>query len=104
MKVLITGATGLIGQEIVALCHQSNIDVNYLTTSKNKINTTSNYSGYFWNPDTKEIDVKCFDGVTVVINLVGASVAKRWTSTYKKEILNSTRFFSEVLYGRIFRS
>ncbi|MEW7292604.1 TIGR01777 family oxidoreductase [Aquimarina sp. 2304DJ70-9] len=89
MKVLITGATGLIGQEIVRLCHQSDIDVNYLTTSKNKLSTTSNYSGYFWNPEKNEIDVKCLEGVEVIINLVGATVAKRWTSTHKKEILNS---------------
>lgn len=89
MKVLITGATGLVGQEIVTLCHQSNIDVNYLTTSRNKLSTTSNYKGYFWNPDQKEIDTKCFEGVDVIINLVGATVAKRWTSAYKKEILES---------------
>ncbi len=89
MKVLITGATGTIGQEIVKLCHQSNIDVNYLTTSKNKLNTASNYKGYFWNPNNKEIDVKCFEGVEVIINLVGATIAKRWTSSYKKEILAS---------------
>ncbi len=89
MKVLITGATGLIGQEIVRLCHQSDIDVHYLTTSKNKLSTTSNYTGYFWNPKNGEIDVNCFEGVEVIINLVGASVAKRWTSAYKKEIINS---------------
>ena len=33
MRVLITGATGLIGQEIVKLCHEKDIKVNYLTTA-----------------------------------------------------------------------
>lgn len=89
MKVLITGATGLIGQEIVRLCHQSSIDVNYLTTSKNKLTSKKNYQGYYWNPSSGEIDLDCFKDVEVIIHLVGATVAKRWTNSYKKEIINS---------------
>ncbi|MBP2834181.1 TIGR01777 family oxidoreductase [Aquimarina sp. U1-2] len=89
MKILITGATGMIGQEIVTLCHQSNIDVHYLTTSKSKLEKTANYKGFFWDPENNQIDVECFDGVEVIINLVGATIAKRWTSSYKQEIINS---------------
>ncbi|WP_378177157.1 TIGR01777 family oxidoreductase [Aquimarina sp. SS2-1] len=89
MKVLITGATGLIGQEIVGLCHQSNIDVNYLTTSKEKLTSEKNYKGFFWNPSSGEIDINCFEDVEVIINLVGATVAKRWTKKYKQEIIDS---------------
>ncbi|WP_025742577.1 TIGR01777 family oxidoreductase [Aquimarina pacifica] len=89
MKVLITGATGLIGKEIVSLCHQSGIDVNYLTTNKAKIRTEPNYKGFLWDLQNREIDTKCFEDVEVVINLVGATVAKRWTSSYKKEIIES---------------
>lgn len=89
MKILITGATGLIGQEIVRLCHQSDIDVHYLTTNKDKITSESNYKGYFWDPKNSKIDLDCFNDVDVIINLVGASVAKRWTATHKKEIINS---------------
>ncbi|WP_103070788.1 TIGR01777 family oxidoreductase [Aquimarina sediminis] len=89
MKVLITGATGLIGQEIVNLCHLSDIDVHYLTTNKDKLLSEVNYKGYLWDPKNRIIDTDCFDGVEVIINLVGATVAKRWTSSYKKEILES---------------
>lgn len=89
MRVLVTGATGLVGQAIVSLFHENGIDVNYLTTSRSKIETQSNYQGFYWNPSTSEIAPDCFDGVSTVINLAGASVAKRWTSSYKKAILNS---------------
>ncbi len=89
MRVLITGATGLIGQEIVRLCHQSNIDVNYLTTNEDKLRTDTNYKGYLWDPNKSQIDTKCFEDVEIIINLVGATVAKRWTTLYKKEILES---------------
>ncbi|NNE76715.1 MAG: TIGR01777 family protein [Pricia sp.] len=89
MKVLITGATGLVGREIVEQCRERNIAVNYLTTSKNKIVSKSDYQGFYWDPSSGEIDTKCFEGVTAIINLAGASISKRWTSSYKKQILSS---------------
>ncbi len=89
MRILITGATGLIGKAIVKECHKNNIDINYLTTSKNKIESTPNNKGFYWNPDQNEIDLNCFENVTAIINLAGATIAKRWTSDYKKVILSS---------------
>lgn len=89
MKVLITGATGLVGSAIVELCRKKNIDVNYLSTSKNKIVSQPNYTGFYWDPSTGEIDIACFDGVTSILNLAGVSISKRWTSSNKKAILNS---------------
>jgi len=101
MKVLITGATGMIGQEIVALCHQSNIDVHYLTTNKKSIQEQKNYKGFLWNPKLGKIDPKCLEGVEVIINLVGATVAKRWTTSYKKEILESRTVTASLLFNTI---
>ncbi|MDY8134130.1 TIGR01777 family oxidoreductase [Aquimarina sp. 2201CG5-10] len=101
MKVLITGASGLIGQEIVRLCHQSNIDVNYLTTNKEKLCNEPKYKGFFWDPKNEEIDIECFENVEVIINLVGASIAKRWTDTYKKEIIESRTLTAKLLYNSL---
>ena len=89
MRVLITGATGLIGQEIVRLCHEKEIDVHYLTTRESKIKKAQNYSGFLWHPGKQEIDTECFNGVDAIIHLAGATVSKRWTPTYKQEILDS---------------
>ena len=89
MRVLITGATGLIGQEIVKLCHAKDIKVNFLTTSKSKIVQQENYSGYYWNPIVNHIDTECFKAVDAIIHLAGATVSKRWTPSYKKEITSS---------------
>ena len=88
-KVLITGATGLIGTELVRQCHLEGISVNYLTTSKEKIEDSENYKGFYWNPKNGEIDASAFDGVTAVVNLAGATISKRWTKKYKKVILDS---------------
>ena len=79
----------MIGREIVDLCRSQNIAVNYLTTSKDKIITEDNYKGYYWNPNSGEIDMDCFYGVDAIINLAGSSISKRWTSSYKKEIISS---------------
>lgn len=101
MTVLITGATGLIGREIVKQCHDKGFNVHYLTTSKSKLATESNYKGFFWNPNNNEIDHSCFDGVSTIINLVGASISKRWTKPYKKEILESRTKTAQLLQDTI---
>ncbi|HEY5687213.1 MAG TPA: TIGR01777 family oxidoreductase [Yeosuana sp.] len=101
MRVLITGATGLIGNEIIKLCHKKNISVNYLTTSKSKITNNTKYQGFYWNPKTKEIDLQCFKEVDVIIHLAGTTVSKRWTSEYKKEILSSRLETTQLLVDSI---
>ncbi|TJY37312.1 TIGR01777 family oxidoreductase [Pontimicrobium aquaticum] len=100
-RVLITGATGLVGQEIVKQCQAKNIAINYLSTSKNKLQSKLNYKGFYWNPENNEIDISCFEGVEVIINLAGAYIAKRWTESYKKEILSSRLKSLNLLYSTI---
>ena len=89
MKVLITGATGLVGTEIAKQCREEGISVHYLTTSKDKIEHKNNYKGFYWNPKKGEIDKNCLKGVSKIINLAGSSIAKRWTKENKKVILES---------------
>ncbi|MFG6687138.1 TIGR01777 family oxidoreductase [Mariniflexile sp. HNIBRBA6329] len=101
MRVLITGATGLIGQEIVKLCLKKDIAVNYLTTSKSKINQSDKTQGFYWNPKQQEIDINCFKGVDAIIHLAGATVSKRWTSSYKKEIISSRKETTQLLVSSL---
>lgn len=101
MRILIAGATGLVGQELVKLCHQNGIAVNYLSTRKSKLTTTDNYKGFFWNPENDDIDMACFKDVEVVVNLAGASISKRWTDSYKKEILNSRLDSANCIFNSI---
>jgi len=98
MKILITGATGLIGQELVATFLEKGHIVNYLTTSKDKIISKDNYFGYYWNPNENSIDENCFINVDIIIHLAGASIAKRWTAAYKKEIIDSRINTAALLY------
>lgn len=98
MKILITGATGLVGQELVAQCQAKGYSVNFLTTRKSKLVKEANYHGFYWNPKVGEINVDCFNGVSVIINLAGASISKRWTPEYKKEVLESRIDSLDTLY------
>lgn len=89
MHILIAGATGLVGSELVGICHEKDITVHYLTTSKAKIKDFNNYKGFYWDPKTGTIDPKAFENVTAVINLSGMPVSNRWTAANKKEIYDS---------------
>ncbi|MBT8280969.1 MAG: TIGR01777 family oxidoreductase [Muriicola sp.] len=89
MCILITGATGLIGNAIVQKCRDNDVNVNFLTTRKHKIKDKDGLKGFYWNPRKGEIDLACFEGVTAVINLAGSSISQRWTKANKKKILNS---------------
>lgn len=98
MKILITGATGLIGNELVSLLLQNGETIHYLSTSKKKIESQSNYKGFYWNPNQGVIDENCLMGVDVIIHLAGASIAKRWTKRYKQEVIESRILSSSLLF------
>lgn len=98
MRILITGATGLVGSEITRLLHEKGININYLTTSRSKIEKSDNYKGFYWNPSKGEIDTKCLKGVGAIINLAGASVFQPWTASNKKKILHSRIDSLNLLY------
>lgn len=101
MRILISGATGLVGSHITRLCKEKGIAVSYLTTSKEKIKDQRENQGFYWNPEAGEIDEACFKDVEAIIHLAGASVAKRWTSDHKKEIIESRVDSAALLYRSI---
>jgi uncharacterized protein (TIGR01777 family) len=104
MKILITGATGLIGSELVKLLLSKNHSVHYLTTSNDKIKEEPNYKGFYWNPQEGKIDERCIDGVDAIVHLAGANIAQRWTNKYKQEIIESRTLSSELLFNLIKKS
>ncbi len=101
MKLLITGATGLVGNELVKMALEQGMIIHYLTTHKSKTKKIIGAHGFYWNPSLQEIDFSCFEGVDVIIHLAGATISKRWTAAYKKIILtsriNSTRLLENSI-------
>lgn len=100
-KVLITGATGLIGSELVKLCLAQGYSIHYLTTSKDKIKQETNYHGFYWNPENGIIDTLAFEGVTAIVHLAGVPISHRWTEKYKKKIIDSRVKSAELIFDTL---
>jgi len=89
MKILITGATGLIGKKLTSDLLSKGYSVNYLTTRNSQIKSSDKINGYYWNPEKEIIDLECFKDVDTIINLAGSNIAKRWSRSNKLKILKS---------------
>ncbi len=100
MKFLITGASGLIGKNLLNKLLKKDVVINILTTSKNLKSNNKKVKKFYWNPEKEIIDSSSILGVSVVINLAGSPIAQLWTKNAKKSILNS-RIKSVELLNKI---
>jgi len=98
MKLLITGATGLIGRNLTQEFIDQGFEVNYLTTQQSKTEALNQAKGFYWNPKQNQIDLNCFSGVDSIVHLAGATVSKRWTKAYKAKILSSRVLSTQLLF------
>jgi len=98
MRILITGATGLVGSELTTLLLKKGVSVHYLTLSKEKEKDQRDCIGFYWNPEQGVIDENCLIGVDAIIHLAGAPISKRWTDAQKQEIIESRVLSSNILY------
>ena len=84
-RVVVTGASGLIGTALVGHLRNEGHTVQRLvrrpTVSRDEI---------FWDPAAGTVDLVALEGVDAVIHLAGAGVGDhRWTKKYRAKILNS---------------
>ena len=85
MRVLISGATGLIATELIAqlksLGHEPVRLVRREAKSPDEIS---------WNPVKHELADGALENIDAIVNLAGATTGKiPWTKTYKKELIES---------------
>jgi len=94
-KILITGASGLIGSRLTELLLQKGYQVSHL----GRIKKSGPVPSFVWDVETGKMDTEALAGVDTIIHLAGAGVAdKRWTEARKKEILESRTKSSTLLY------
>jgi len=103
MKILITGATGLIGQKMVNYFLNKQCTIHVLTHSKSKnmLFSSDRVKTFFWDTDEQVVDLACFEGVDAIIHLAGATISRRWTPTYKQQIIDSRVNSTKLLLSSI---
>ena len=99
MKIVVSGATGLIGSALTPRLRSQGHDVVPLVRRA----TRPGEHAIAWDPEAGTIDRAGLEGSDVVINLAGENVFGRWTAAKKQRIRNSrvngTRRLSEALAG-----
>lgn len=94
-NILITGASGLIGERLTQMLVSRNHRVSHLGRSKKAGNVPS----FVWDITKGHLDENALTNVDAVIHLAGASVGeKRWTPNRKKEILESRTQSTKLLF------
>lgn len=93
-KIIITGATGLIGSHLSLVLLEKGYEIIVFTREKQKGKSIiSNSIEYIeWNYNKPEYWHDKFNNVYGVIHLAGASLAgKRFTESYKQKVMNSRK-------------
>ena len=84
MKIVISGASGLIGTQLVTTLKSSGHEVVQL------VRRTAVAGQIMWDPKSGKLDPASLEGCDAVIHLSGAGIGdKRWSDAYRKEILDS---------------
>ena len=84
MKIVISGASGLIGTQLVKTLKSNGHEVVQL------VRRTAGAGQIMWDPKSGKLDPASLEGCDAVIHLSGAGIGdKRWSDAYRKEILDS---------------
>jgi len=102
VKVLVTGATGLIGSALCDALLDQGDDVVGLSREPAKARLARPaIDWHSWEPTLERPPAKAFDGVEGVVNLVGEKINQRWTDEAKRKIMESRRTATHNLIGTI---
>lgn len=95
LVVVVSGASGLVGQALVAHLEAAGHAVRRLVRGE----VRDSEREIAWNPSRGTIDAEELNAVDAVVHLSGESVAQRWTSRVKRRI-RSSRVDSTLLLAR----
>ncbi len=96
-KVLITGASGLLGKTIADKIRNQGFQVLTLSRSKKE-----DKNAFVWNVEKGEIDEEALKKADYIIHLAGEGIAdKKWTDKRKKQIIESRTKSTQLLLKAI---
>jgi uncharacterized protein (TIGR01777 family) len=86
MKIIVSGASGLVGSALVPDLERRGHQVTRLVRTSRPLQ----HGEAAWNPGTGDLDPSVLDGADAVINLNGRSIgAGRWNQRVKEELRGS---------------
>ena len=92
MKVLVTGASGLIGRALCDALFARGDDVVGLTRDPGGARVANpRVSWQKWEPTLERPDPAAFEGVEGVVHLLGEPIDQKWTDEAKERIMESRR-------------
>ena len=98
MKVLITGATGLVGSRLCKRLRDGGHDIVALSRDAERARRKLGVTVYGWDYRTQAVPAEAVEGVESIVHLMGENVgAGRWTAGRKKEIADSRIVSTEKL-------
>lgn len=102
MKVLVTGASGMIGSALCdELLDRGDTVVGLTRDPENARHVNPAVIWHAWQPHLERPAAEAFEGVEGVVNLVGERLDQRWTEESKRRILESRRTATHNLVGTI---
>jgi hypothetical protein len=102
VKVLVTGASGMIGRALCdALLARGDTVVGLTRDPQKARGTNPSVTWRPWEPTLERPPAEAFDGVDGVVNLLGEKINQRWTDDAKRRIMESRRTGTHNLVGAI---
>ncbi|HEY0392296.1 MAG TPA: TIGR01777 family oxidoreductase [Solirubrobacterales bacterium] len=102
MKVLVSGASGLIGSALCdSLLARGDAVVGLTRDPSRARRTNPGVSWHAWEPTLERPPAAAFEGVDAVVNLLGEKIDQRWTDEAKQRIMESRRTGTHNLIGAL---
>lgn len=101
-SILLTGGTGLVGTELVSMIVAKGDKAIVLTRSLKDKTSSEKVEYALWDAEKNEIDIAAVQKADHIIHLAGAGVVeKKWTASYKKEIIDSRTKTIELIINTL---
>ncbi len=98
-NILIAGATGLVGEQLVSKLLADGHQVSILAR---KAIQKEGVKVFLWDVYQQTIDNRALDGIDTIINLTGEGIAdKPWTAERKQQIIDSRVKAAELIFNAI---
>ena len=91
ITVAIAGASGFVGGALARHLEREGHQVRRIGRA------SSRNAQFHWDLNAGRLDPAALDGADAVVNFAGATIAQRWTSNHKREIVASRVRSTEVL-------